>query len=220
MKTERGASQVLFGMLPTQTVDLQAHVWKVAYWADPIKLALDQTSVRNAILEAIVPWTASGQDGGLAVELYGRASVEVVGVNPERGVVVEPFPKQWRCRTCYRISTEQVEHCQCGAEHPSQMQFVAYHDCGRLQEPWLPRCPTHHAVAVRLPGTAAARELYFFCPDCKRRLTTGGFPYMPCECGNGNMLVNVHRAGVVFSPHFAVTRPCCRCPAQGKRGWR
>lgn len=203
MKTERGASQVLFGMLPYQTVDLQSHVWRVAYWADPIKLTLDQTSVRNAILDAIVPWTVVGQDSGMADELYGHTSVEVVGVNPERGVVVEPFPKQWRCRTCNRISTEQVERCRCGAANPSQMQFVAYHECGRLREPRLPKCPTHHAVAVRLPGTAAARELYFYCPECQRRLTPGGFPYMPCECGNGGMNINVHRAGVVFSPHYA-----------------
>src|SRR5262249_57983476 len=46
---------------------------------------------------------------------------------------------QWRCRACNRISTEQVERCRCGAEHPSQMQFVAFHDCGRLREPHLGR---------------------------------------------------------------------------------
>lgn len=203
MKTERGASQVLFGMLPTQTVDLQGHVWKVSHWADPVKLVLDQTSVRNAVLEAIAPWAATGQDGGLAAELYGRASIEVVGVNPDRGVIVEPFPRQWRCRRCNRISTEQVERCKCGAQHPAQMQFVAYHDCGRLREPRLPRCTTHHAVAVRLPGTAASRELYFYCPDCSKKLSTG-FPFQQCECGTGPMKYNVHRASVVFSPQYAV----------------
>lgn len=203
MRTERGASQVLFGMLPTQTVDLQGRVWRVSHWADPVRLDLDQTGVRAALLDAIAPWTATDQDGGLADELHARAVVEVVGVNPDRGVSVDPFPKQWRCRVCGRITTEVVQRCKCGASSPSQMQFVAYHICGALREPQLPRCPVHRAVAVRLPGTATARELYFFCPDCRRRLSQG-FPYIPCSCGDKGMSVTVHRAGAVFTPHFAV----------------
>jgi hypothetical protein len=84
------------------------------------------------------------------------------------------------------------------------MQFVTYHNCGASGAPQLRRCPTHNAVAVRLPGTATARELRFFCPRCHAVLTTGGFPFQPCNCGNGGMLVTVHRAAVVFSPRFAV----------------
>src|SRR5205807_4817965 len=72
------------------------------------------------------------------------------------------------------------------------------------REPQIPRCPTHNAAAVRLPGTATARELRIFCPQCQRPLTPGGFPFQVCNCGNGGMLVTVHRAAVVFSPRFAV----------------
>ena len=205
MRVERGASQVLFGMLPTQTVDLEGGVWRVTHWADPAKLALDQTSVRIALLEAVAPWAIHGCDAGLDAELRGLAAVEVVAVNEDRGVVVERFPRQWRCRACGRLTAEAVQRCKCGSTSIAQMQHVAYHSCGALQEPQLPRCPAHHAVSVRLPGTATAREMYFFCPECRRQLSRHGFPFQPCACGaQEGMLRNVHRAGAVFSPHYAV----------------
>lgn len=192
-------------MLPSQTVDLEGGVWRVAHWGDPVRLALDQTSVRTALLEAVAPWAIHGRDGGLDAELRAGTPVQVVAVNEDRGVVVERFPRQWRCRVCGRLTTEPVQRCRCGSTSIAQMQHVAYHTCGALQEPQLPRCQTHHAVAVRLPGTAAAREMYFFCPQCRRPLSPRGFPFQPCACGaREGMTRNVHRAGAVFSPHFAV----------------
>ena len=118
-------------------------------------------------------------------------------------MLTEPFPQQWRCKTCGRISRNHDDRCPCGGQSRGQMQFVAYHTCGAAREPYLPRCPTHHSVAVRLPGTATARELRFFCPDCRSTLSEG-FPFQACECGGGQMSVTVHRAAVVFSPRFAV----------------
>lgn len=68
----------------------------------------------------------------------------------------------------------------------------------------LPPCQVHRASAVRLPGTARAQELYFFCPECRRQLSQG-FPFQPCPCGGSSgMKRNVHRAAEVFSPQYAV----------------
>ena len=204
MRVERGASQILFGLLPAQTVDLEGGVWQVSRWADPVSIPIDQATVRDALIQAIAPWQASQNDGGVSAELYGQAQILVMAVNEDRGVVVEPFPKQWRCRQCNRVVTSSGQPCQCGAKRFAQMQFVAYHKCGRIQEPRLQRCPTHRQVAVRLPGTAAARELYFYCPICDRRLSSG-FPFQTCECGaSEGMTRNVHRAGTVFAPHYTV----------------
>lgn len=192
-------------MLPTQTVDLEGGVWRVTHWADPAGLHVDQTSVRTTLLEAIAPWALHGRDAGLDAELRSNAHVEVVEVNEDRGVLVERFPRQWRCRQCGRLTTDRVSQCRCGSRSIAQMQHVAYHACGALQEPWLPRCQTHRAVAVRLPGTATAREMFFFCPECQQALSTRGFPFQPCACGaSEGMTRNVHRAGAVFSPHYAV----------------
>jgi len=204
VRVERGASQVLFGLLPGQTADLDGQIWKVAHWLDPVSLPLDQDAVRAALLGAIAPWSATSNDGGVESELRSRTTVDVVGLNMDRGVLVEPFPQQWRCKSCGSIVRSREEHCSCGGQSRAQMQFVTYHACGASGEPFLPRCPAHNAVAVRLPGTATARELRFSCPRCHLALTTGGFPFQVCGCGNGGMAVTVHRAAVVFSPRFAV----------------
>ncbi len=212
MRVERGASQILFGFLPGQTADLEGRIWKVVHWTDPVPMSLDQDAVRGALRGAIAPWAVSGNDDGLERDLLARTTVEVVQLNMDRGVLVEPFPQQWRCKTCGSIARTRDARCRCGGTSRAQMQFVTYHTCGASNEPRLPRCPIHDAVAVRLPGTATARELRIFCPQCHRALTPGGLPFQPCNCGDGGMAVTVHRAAVVFSPHFAVlvnppTRP-------------
>ena len=124
--------------------------------------------MRAALLGSIAPWTATGMDDGLERELRARTTVEVVGLNMDRGVLVETFPEQWRCKQCGSIARTRDERCACGGRSRAQMQFVTYHNCGASGAPQLPRCPTHNAVAVRLPGTATARELRFFCPRCQR----------------------------------------------------
>lgn len=204
MRVERGASQVLFGLLPGQTADLEGRIWRVVRWLDPVPIQLDQDAVRTALRASIAPWAATGMDDGLERELHARRSVEVVGLNMDRGALVEPFPEQWRCKNCGGISHKRDERCHCGGSSRAQMQFVTYHNCGASGVPFLPRCPTHNAVAVRLPGTATAKELRIFCPQCRTALTPGGFPFQPCSCGDGGKLITVHRAAVVFSPRFAV----------------
>jgi hypothetical protein len=205
MRVERGTSQILFGLLPGQTADLQGHIWRVARWVDPVATALDQDSVRQALISALAPWTQQGTDDGLTAELRARAAVEVVALNMDRGVLVEPFPQQWRCKVCGRISRSRSDPCPCGAASKAQMPFVAYHTCGASRAPALPNgCPRHrNAVAVRLPGTATARDLRFLCPVCNATLNQG-FPYQACNCRDGAMSITVHRAAVVFSPRFAV----------------
>lgn len=203
MRVERGASQILFGLLPGQTADLEGRIWRVASWVDPVQMPLDQDSVRSALIAAAAPWHMNQKDDGLTAELRARAAVGVVQLNMNRGALVESFPQQWRCKSCGSITRSRDDHCACGGRVRAQMQFVAYHTCGAAREPYLPRCRTHNAVAVRLPGTATARELRFFCPHCKKTLHEG-FPFQACDCGDGGMKVTVHRAAVVFSPHYAV----------------
>jgi len=203
VRVERGASQILFGLLPGQTADLEGRIWRVAHWVDPVETPLDQDSVRSALIAAAAPWTLAGTDDGLAAELRARATVEIVRLNMDRGVLAEPFPQQWRCKGCSRIARTRDDRCPCGVRARAQMQFVAYHTCGAAKEPYIPKCRTHDAVAVRLPGTATARELRFFCPVC-HAIINQGFPFQACECGGGGMSITVHRAAVVFSPRFAV----------------
>jgi hypothetical protein len=201
VRVERGVSQVLFGMLPDQTVDINGSVWIVKEWIDPQPLDVDEESVRRALMEEVAAWSDAGKDGGLLDRLRAGERIEMVEVNINKGVVVEPFPRQWRCRRCGRIHRTKGDACTCGGAL-AQMHFVAFHNCGHMREPWLQSCPVHRQVAIRLPGTAAAKDMVFFCPECGRTLSTG-FPYQLCECGEP-MDVNPHRSAAVFSPKFAV----------------
>jgi hypothetical protein len=203
VRVDRGASQILFGLLPGQSADLEGQIWRVTEWDDAIEVPLDQDAVRSAMIAACRPWTAAGNDDGVAAELRARGTVEVVRLDVKRGVSVEAFPRQWRCKSCNRIARNREDRCPCGGRSRAQMQFVAYHTCGAAKEPFIPRCRTHGAVAVRLPGTATARELRFYCPECRATLSRG-FPFQACDCGGGGMSITVHRAAVVFSPRFAV----------------
>lgn len=200
---DRGASQILFGLLPGQSADLEGQIWRVTEWDDAIEVPLDQDAVRSAMIAACRPWTVAGNDDGVAAELRARGTVEVVRLDVKRGVSVEAFPRQWRCKSCNRIARNREDRCPCGGRSRAQMQFVAYHTCGAAKEPFIPKCRTHGAVAVRLPGTATARELRFYCPECRATLSRG-FPFQACDCGGGGMSITVHRAAVVFSPRFAV----------------
>lgn len=204
MKVERGVSQVLFGMLPDQTVDLEGRIWRVVEWRDAQRLPLDQEELRRSLLSAIAPWTKAQNDGGLSAELHRGAEIEAVTVDKDRGVLVESFPRQWRCKECGRISDTPEGPCRCGSHRKAQMQFVAYHTCGALKEPRLLSCPRHKQVAVWLPGTARAQDLRFLCPTCGKKLGQG-FPFQPCRCDpKQSMQRNVHRAAEVYSPAYTV----------------
>ena len=53
MKVLRGASQILFGFLPEQTVDLEGRVWKVAEWLNPYAAQVDDLGLREALLRGL-----------------------------------------------------------------------------------------------------------------------------------------------------------------------
>jgi hypothetical protein len=203
MRVDRGASQILFGFLPNQTVDLSGGVWRVSRWVDPVPLSLDQEALRSALLSAINPWVTAGRDDGFADALLHRVEVDVVAVNRDRGVIVEPVPRQWRCKLCNRVSREANARCACGGNNRAQLHFVAFHACGALDEPSIPRCPHHGEVAISLPGTTRLSEIRFSCPTCGHHLSWGFRPTR-CACGDGYMRIGVHRAATVYTPHFAV----------------
>lgn len=205
MREERGRSQIFFTYLPGQTADLGGHVWRVKEWVDARPLPVDQKAVNGALLSATKQW--EGLDDGFNQSLRSGRTVEVFQVDENRGVLVEAFPQLFRCKKCGRVTERDTGTCKCGSTERAQLHFVAFHECGRIEEPAIPRCPQHRASSMRLPGTTRIAEIEFHCPDCGRHLGNGFRPQF-CDCGvtdedKERLSINVHRAGVVYTPRFA-----------------
>jgi hypothetical protein len=203
VKTKRGIGQVVFNFLPDQTADLGGAIWRVARWTEPRVIAVDGEVLQSELLRSIYPWTAGGRDGALADDLHRGAEVTVIAPNEDGGVAVESFPENYRCAVCGRLEQRNDRQCRCGADTWRQFAFVTYHECGKSDTPWIPRCKEHKQVRVDLPTSAATSDLIFECPVCKRQ-TSKGFPFIKCDCGGGTIKYNVHRAAVVYTARSTV----------------
>lgn len=197
----RSVSQVVYNFLPGQIVDLRGRVWKVTTWRDPIHLRVDEATIRRELQRALTRWDPP-TDGDLRRQLAG---IEIDIVTPsEQGVEVVPFPKLFRCRTCGQIENDDKGSCVGGNHHTwASFQFVAFHTCGKIGEPFVPRCKTHHKVRSNQPKSRNARDVRFSCPVCNVHISDG-IPYTNCSCGDGKYSVNPPRASTVYSGHSMV----------------
>ena len=213
MKESRSASQILFGFLPEQTVDLGGRVWKVKQWRNPVMKHVDQTSLRREVLKAAAPWISEGTDNGYGEAMRQNRDLYAFALDRNHGVDVEEFPKVWLCKGgCKRVYfSDRPKSCKCGSDRFGQLPFVGFHRCGAIKEPWVPSCPIHHDIAVQLPETASALDIVFKCPavGCGRVLRRG-FGFVPCACGGAqfpddkNLKFTVHRASPVFTAQSVV----------------
>ena len=201
MKEDRSRSQILFGFLPQQTVDLSGRVWKVSKWVDTRSVPIDQEVVSREVQRLAAPW--GQKDSGLVQALRSGRPVRIESLTEDSHVKVEAYPRTFICRACNRLASSNDASCRCGGRAWGQLPFVAYHDCGALKEPYIPSCPTHKQCAVHLPGSAAAIEITFNCPVCHLELRKG-FGFHNCGCGNGRLTHTVHRSAAVFTPRTMV----------------
>jgi len=202
MPETRSASQILFGYLPEQTVDVRGGVWKVRRWREPSHLHnVDSDALKREICRVALPWEQASLDGGLVNDLtHGRVEIKVLALDRDRGIELDPFPQIWICKGCNRIHYSPDASCACGhTGRKGQLHFVGYCEaCATVREPWIPSCPQHKQAKVTFPGTASGAEIVFACPICQIELRRGfGFP--TCDCGGGRLRFTVHRAASVYS---------------------
>ena len=203
MREKRSGSQILFGYLPEQTVDLAGKVWKVDRWTNPIASPVDDSVLRDELLRLSSAWEAAGTDNNYGQDLRRGITIDVLTLNRDAGVRVEPFPEVWICRSCRRLARTDQQPCVCGCRRWGQFHFVGYHECGAIRAPWMPACPEHNQAQINFPGTASATEITVTCPICNRELRRGlGRP--ACNCGNGQVSFTVHRAARVYTPRSIV----------------
>ncbi|WJK42228.1 hypothetical protein O7608_07525 [Solwaraspora sp. WMMA2056] len=201
----RSGSQILRTFLPEQTVDLRGDIYQVTEWSAPVPIEVDTDLVRRHLLGEIAAWAVKDNDSGMSGELLRRAPVEVVELDDRRGVTVERYPKVWLCRVCKRIGKSPDRPCKCrkGGKW-GQLHFVGIHDCGRIYEPWIRRCKEHDDVKVVIPKSAKAADIRFICPTCETKTMPGLGFNRTCDCGEGNIRWNVHKARTVYTPRGMV----------------
>lgn len=202
---ERGLSQVLFSFLPSQTADLGGGVHKVIRWAEPRYLSVDADVVRGDLERAVHSWNAADADDGITELLRGGHDIEVISPSARGGVEVKPFPDLYRCRQCGRLRESSKAKCPCGGRRWTHFPFVAYHECGRIETPWIKACDQHGDRRLyQTSKSTQTRDLVFDCPVCKKVLQKG-FAFLKCDCRwGGTLKYNVHRAAVVYTPRSTV----------------
>ncbi|MEU0201964.1 MULTISPECIES: hypothetical protein [unclassified Streptomyces] len=218
MKDERSGSQILYSFLPQQTADLKGGIWRTTEWKDPRPVDVEESIIRGRLISELEGWVGRGLDATAVNYLRAGGPVEVVGVNPERGVRVERFPLVWVCRVCRRVETGAAKTCQCGNNHWRQLHFVGFHDCGLLEQPAIPLCREHRQVRMPHQSSMDAARIRFECPVCQKEIQKG-FAWRKCPCGrryseakNAEYLrYNVHRSASVYTPQtFTQINPASR----------
>lgn len=206
-EARRSASQIMFGHLPEQTVDINRGIWKITHWRDARReRGIDVQALTAEVLAQSKPWSDRGRDSGLASRLStGRRRLEVLSLSRDRGIDAEPFPKLWVCPQCNRVHRKGAGNCSCGAQGSrNQIHFVCYcQDCGHLAEPPITQCPTHRETRIRFPGTMSADRIVQDCPSCNRELRRG-FAGKQCPNCSAQMFAQVHRAASVYTPRSVV----------------
>jgi hypothetical protein len=203
MREYRSGSQILFGYLPEQTVDLAGRVWRVTKWNHPIPVAVDEGALREELIRQSAAWERSSKDGNFVSDLRRGFTINVKTLNLAAGVEVEPYPRVWLCKRCNRVSDVNDQVCKCGFNSWGQLPFVGFHDCGVVCEPWIPKCSSHGQSRIRFPGTSSAQEIIIDCPEC-RKVIRKGLGMQNCKCGSGRITFTVHRASMVYTPRSVV----------------
>ncbi|MGK5738129.1 hypothetical protein [Micromonospora sp. URMC 103] len=217
MKDTRSGSQILYGFLPQQTGDLRGGIYRTVEWKDPLPVDVDDAIVRRRLTEQLTGWAFRGDDAGIAGSVRRGGPIEVIQLNPDRGVRVERFPNVYVCRMCRTVEDRRDRPCpSCAATRAwDQLHFVGYHECGFLEPPSIPRCPTHHLCRMPYQKSMDASRIRFECPVCGRLLRQG-MGFRKCPCGRAwnprrsptTLIYNVHRASTVYTPQtFTLINP-------------
>lgn len=199
LRDSRSRSQILFNLLPWQTVDLRGRIWRVKEWVSAEYIHVDEQRLRATLIGELEIW--KGRDNGFAEGIRRGYEVKARAVNMEQGVSVVPFPKTFQCKTC-RVMSDTGRQCAfCGGRSFGQVSFVGYHECGRIFEPRIDRCPKHGMARINHAPSARAADIRFDCPTCGLVLQRG-LGVRVCECGTGPILYLPHRAGSVYRPQM------------------
>jgi hypothetical protein len=192
----RGQTQVLFRHLPEAVFEHDDYgLCKVT------QVALGDTEVNrealfDAMADALAMWASEFTAKYPDPRDANRRSFYAVGA--PREVRFVPYPQVFKCRTCARTGrfTDLIRRgasasgkCPSCGGHLNQMRYVQAHNCGRLEELYVPtqRCPNGHGpedLAFYDPGRV--KQARWYCAKCQADIQA--LRMTPCKCVYNNSL--------------------------------
>lgn len=191
----RGQTQVLFRHLPEAVFEHDDYglcrVTQVALGDADV----NRDALFDAISDALALWPADFSTKYPDTRDSSRRSYYAVG--SPREVRFVPYPQVFRCRACSRTGkfTDLLKRgasasgrCTCGG-YLSQMRYVQAHNCGRLEEVFVPQqscpsCGSSKDLAFYDPGRV--KQARWYCAKCKADIQA--LRMTPCKCAYNKSL--------------------------------
>lgn len=186
----RGQTQVLFRHLPGAIFEHDDYGLSRVTSVTQEAIDVNRDALFDAMADLIAMWTnATFVDKFPDPRDAQRRGQYAIG--SPKDVRFEPYPTTFICRRCNRASTfsdlvrrratdiGSCKHCEGGL---ARMRYVQAHNCGRLEQLFLPpkcsTCNTAEHVAFQDPGRV--KQARWYCASCKRDLQA--MRMTPCNC--------------------------------------
>ena len=124
-------TQILFGHLPGQTIDMHGGVWKVDSWRNPRFIRVDSTALRKELARLARPWSMKDNDGGFVRRVEAATASEY---RASISGTVSPSHDSLRPSSagCAIASLSVAQRSVSAALSWGQLHFVGYHTCGEI----------------------------------------------------------------------------------------
>ena len=149
-RAHRSATQILFGHLPGQTIDMHGGVWKVDSWRNPRFIRVDSTALRERAGSPCPPLVNEGQRRRLRSTRRERRQHPSIERRSQERCRHHTIPRDLPVPGVQSHPKRRSKECQCGASSWGQLHFVGYHTCGEITEPLDPALHNSRSGQSRL----------------------------------------------------------------------
>lgn len=207
----RGQTQVLYRHLPHAIFEHDDYGLCKTESVSITDVSINRNALFDALGDALSQWTIPRfADKFPDPRDESRRSRYIVG--SPREVRYAPYPLLFSCRRCERVArfsalqkrTTELGKCLCGGALV-RMRYVQVHNCGRLEELWLPdrKCSKGHGpehLALYDPGRVG--QARWFCRECGTDIQS--LRMTPCKCAYTDYVDSQGAAGAKYEKWLRV----------------
>lgn len=167
--------------------------------------SINQQSLREAVLDAVRSWDEPMRENFPDIRDPSDLQ-QYFAYGPPQRVRFSPYPTHMKCTECGHVKGQNdleresmPTRCpDCGDGRLSQLSYVQIHNCGRIEELYLPECSKHGSVSLVLYDPGYVSDAYWYCGICGQKLR--GLRMSPCNCNYSE-----HRAEGQYDSYMSTT---------------